>query len=79
MGDYLARVADAWPNRDAPGHFIVSINCPLCGRRHQHGVTIWDKPHHRTSHCRGETGSYSFLFDQETHDRIETAKKGAPA
>lgn len=40
------------PNRDSPGYYIVTVQCPYCPRSHFHG---WGGPGdpggHRAAHC----------------------------
>lgn len=62
-----AVIIRAVPNTSYPGAFLVVIRCPLCGKRHQHGVpSLGRDPEnygHRASHCavddsEGRSGYY---------------------
>ena len=44
------------PNRDSPGYYVVTVQCPYCPRSHFHG---WGGPGdtggHRAAHCTDDT------------------------
>lgn len=47
-----AVATSAEPNRNSPGYYVVTIQCPYCGQQHTHG---WGGPGdpggHRAPHC----------------------------
>lgn len=52
-----AEIIKAEPNPTFPGAVLVTIRCPLCGKKHVHGVPKQDVGTqvygHRISHCTG--------------------------
>lgn len=63
-----------FPNRDFPGWFVVSGKCPLCGKRHTHGVDgrSLDKPTHRVSDCARpvEFGTYFVVVPEHVRKQV---------
>ena len=60
-----AKVVREEPNPSAPGHLLVWITCPYCGKEHQHGMSETEHEGHRGSHCASKesTAGYFILRD----------------
>lgn len=60
-----APIVKVSPNPDDPDYYVVTVDCPICGNHHWHGVGRAEKPGggygHRAPHCAG-----SFVNDDRT-------------
>lgn len=48
--------------RVGDGHRVVTIHCPWCGRKHQHGLPAgFETVGHRVSHCDRDTQHLGYV------------------
>jgi len=53
------------PNPSRPGHDLVTVDCPCCGKEHTHGAPSGEAPGHRLADCVGKPRKGYVIVNRE--------------